>query len=298
MMGAETIARALGGIQSRNGWWSCQCPVCQGEGKLGLRDGKDGLAVNCFRDCSRTDILAELLRLGLYDPSNPDRAPELSSEELQRHREAEEADRARRIANARWLWQEETVNATGTAAHTYLSSRLILFDEMPEAIRFQHGHAKRNRPPSMVCRIDHVLFGSIGVHLTHLTYDGRKAAVDPVRQCIGACAGGAVQIGRPRPDRRLVIGEGVESAISLGLSLNAPAWAALSANGLRGLILPPEANVITIAADNDAAGKKAAQAAAKRWAAEGREVEICVPPVPGTDWNDALLRPALRRGAV
>ena len=60
--------------------------------------------------------------------------------------------------------------------------------------------------------------------------------------------------------------------------------------------MPRIANVITIAADNDDVGKKAARAAAKRWTAEGREVEICIPPVPGTDWNDALLQPALRRG--
>jgi hypothetical protein len=162
---------------------------------------------------------------------------------------------------------------------------------MPAAIRFRHGHAKRNRVLAMVCRIDHVLHGSIGIHLTHLTYDGRKADVDPVRQCIGACAGGSIHFGEPRPDQWLVVGEGVETTLSMALALNAPGWAALSATGIKNLILPPDARMVLIAADNDAngTGQRAASAAAARWLADGRHVKICMPPLPGYDWNDVLL---------
>jgi hypothetical protein len=292
-MTAVTIAGALGGHHASNGWWSCRCPVCQGAGKLGVKDGRDGLAVNCFKGCERSDILAELKRLGLYDPTNerhnfptPGTYGEITA-----WWEAQEADRARRIAEARWTWQEETVNATGTAAHTYLSSRLILLDEMPETIRFRQGHAKRNRPPAMVCRIDHVLLGSIGVHLTHLTYEGRKANVDPARQCIGACAGGSIHFGEPRPDRWLVIGEGLETTLSVAPAIGAPGWAALSATGIKSLVLPPQARMVLIAADNDAngVGQRAANVAAARWLGEGRRVKVCMPPLPDTDWNDCLL---------
>jgi phage/plasmid primase-like uncharacterized protein len=288
-MTASIIATALGGHQASNGWWSCRCPVCQGEDKLGVKAGRDGLAVKCFKGCTRAEILAELQRLG-HDLS-PGSAPEFSPEEIRQRQEAEEANRVRRIAEARWTWQEETVNATGTAAHTYLASRLYLLDEIPETIRFRHGHAKRNRPPAMVCRIDHVLLGSIGVHLTHLTYDGRKADVDPVRQCIGACAGGSIHFGEPRPDRWLVIGEGVETTLSVALAIGAPGWAALSATGIKNLILPPHARMVLIAADNDQSGtgQRAANAAAARWLSEGRRVKVCLPPRQGCDWNDVLL---------
>jgi putative DNA primase/helicase len=287
-MTAAAIAAALGGRRSRNGWWSVTCPVCQGDGKLGLRDGRRGLAVHCFRNCSKAAIIAELIRLGVYDPTNQEQVPEPTQEELEEQREAEEADRARRIAEARWIWREETDPAEGTAAHTYLASRLIMLDEIPEAIRFRHGHAKRNRPPSMVCRIDHVLLGSIGVHLTHLTYDGHKADVDPVRQVIGACSGGAIHLGEPRPDQWLVVGEGLESTATMALAMKAPGWAAISAPGMKRLVLPPEARMVLIAADNDenGTGQAAANYAATRWLMEGRRVKVCVPPVVNTDWND------------
>jgi hypothetical protein len=289
MTAASAIAVALGGRQGNSGWWSVTCPVCQSE-KLGLKDCRDGLIVNCFKGCSRADILAELQQRGLCDPDD-DSPIELDPEELARRRDAEEADRARRIAEARWIWQEETFLADGTAAHTYLASRLILLDHMPETIRFRHGHARRNRPPSMVARVDHVLNGSIGVHLTHLTYDGCKADVDPVRQCIGACAGGAVHFGEPRPDRWLAVGEGVETTLTVMQSGDLPGWAALSATGIENLILPPQAKKILIAADNDenGTGGRAANHAARRWRREGRDVKIIMPPKVGFDWNDILL---------
>ena len=141
-MSAEAIARALGGHQAHNGWWNCQCVICQNDGKLGLRDGKRGLAVHCFKGCARADILAELGRRGLYDPKHPEQAPELSPKELQCRQEADEANRQARIARARWLWQEETKPAGGIV-QVYLWSRLLFLDPIPDVIRF---HPSLHRP--------------------------------------------------------------------------------------------------------------------------------------------------------
>jgi hypothetical protein len=270
----------------------------------GSKDGNRGLVVNCYRNsgaagCSRADILASLQQRGLYDPK-ADEPIEPDPEELARRAAADEANRQARIARARWLWQEETRAAGGTV-QVYLWSRLLLIDPIPDVIRFHpslyHKESGECRP-AMIARIDHGASGDgLGVHATYLAMDGSsKATLKPERRIIGTASGGAVQLGQPQRDRRLIVGEGIENAIALGLSLRAPAWAALGAPGLRSLALPPKANIITIAADHDKAGIKAARIAAKRWVAEGREVEICIPPVPGTDWNDALLHPALRRG--
>jgi putative DNA primase/helicase len=69
-----------------------------------------------------------------------------------------------------------------------------------------------------------------------------------------------------------------------------PGWAALSANGIRSLVLPPSVRKVLIAADNDASGtgEQAARDAAQRWLAESRRVRIAIPPEPGTDFNDLL----------
>ena len=51
-----------------------------------------------------------------------------------------------------------------------------------------------------------------------------------------------------------------------------PAWAALSAGGIRALVLPREATHVLICADHDVSGvgERAARDAAVRWLAEGR----------------------------
>lgn len=68
-----------------------------------------------------------------------------------------------------------------------------------------------------------------------------------------------------------------------------PAWAAISAGNLaKGLALPPEAWHVLIAADADIAGEQAAQAAALRWSAEGRRVEIARPRRGRGDFNDMI----------
>ena len=70
-----------------------------------------------------------------------------------------------------------------------------------------------------------------------------------------------------------------------------PTWAALSARGIRSLILPDHIVEVIIAADPDPVGIMAARAAAKSWLGEGRQVSIARPPL-GLDFND-LAREAL-----
>jgi len=66
----------------------------------------------------------------------------------------------------------------------------------------------------------------------------------------------------------------------------------ISAGNLaKGLVLPFEASRVVVAADPDRAGEQAARAAALRWSAEGRVVQIARPTGNG-DFNDMV------RGAV
>jgi phage/plasmid primase-like uncharacterized protein len=94
----------------------------------------------------------------------------------------------------------------------------------------------------------------------------------------------------PRPGEWLGVAEGVETMMSVVSVFAMPGWAALSAGGIRSLILPPEATNIIICADNDSngVGQRAANDAAERWLAEGRRVRIAIPHQPDTDFNDVL----------
>ncbi len=129
----------------------------------------------------------------------------------------------------------------------------------------------------------------VGVHRTFLRADGKgKAPVTNPKMRIGRCGGGAVRLAPDGPE--LVLSEGIETGLSVQQATNKPVWATLSTSGLRSVILPPEVETVIIAADADEPGEEAAQAAARRFIAEGRTVKIARAP-RGMDFNDLLLKP-------
>lgn len=292
-MSAVKIARGLGGGgPNSSGWYRGHCPVHNSTSlSLALKDGATGLIIKCHGGCRRADILAELIRLGLIDAGSLNK-PAPDPEELARLREVEAATRKHRIANALDIWGA-TVDATDTLVEVYLWSRLCCTTPPPTIRLYRalwHSESGQRRP-AMMALVEHVKFGPVAVHVTFLRTDGSgKAALDPVRKIFGPRDGAAVRLGPIGDDGRLIVGEGLESVLSMMLATGHPGWAALCADGLTKLILPTEARRIVIAGDRDVngVGQRAAERAAVRFRTEGRRVKICLPPVPG-DWNDALL---------
>ena len=115
---------------------------------------------------------------------------------------------------------------------------------------------------------------------------------------LGGASGGAVRLA-PAAEA-LMVGEGVETCVAAMQATGQPAWAALSTSGLTALILPPIVRQVVSLADHDAngAGERAAHKAAQRWLAEGRRARIAMPPEPGTDFNDVLLRGEARNATA
>lgn len=86
----------------------------------------------------------------------------------------------------------------------------------------------------------------------------------------------------------LMVGEGIETCLAAMQGTANPAWAALSAAGLRGLNLPRDVRDVIVLADSDDTGEAAAQSAGLRWRRKGRRVRIARPP-RGLDFNDLLV---------
>jgi putative DNA primase/helicase len=144
----------------------------------------------------------------------------------------------------------------------------------------------------MVALVEHVTRGSVAIHRTFFRSDGSgRALVQPNKASLGPVGGGAVRLSSPRQGEWLAIAEGIETTLAVMVACAMPAWAALSAGGIRALILPPEATHVIIGADHDRSGTgaRAAHDAAARWLAEGRRVRIAMPPEPGTDMADLLI---------
>src|SRR4029453_17420081 len=127
----------------------------------------------------------------------------------------------------------------------------------------------------------------LAIHRTFLARDGAgKAPVKPDKMMLGPCGGGAVRMADPT--HVLMVGEGIETCLSVMASTGLPAWAALSTSGMRALDLPDEVREIILLADGDEPGERAAGEAGLRWKREGRKVRIARPP-RGLDFNDILM---------
>jgi phage/plasmid primase-like uncharacterized protein len=200
---------------------------------------------------------------------------------------AADASQAQKRDWALNLWNDARP-AVGTVVQTYLAARgITLRDDMP--LRFLPNHLDRDGgkrwPVMLALMVDHDGTPQ-AIHRTFIAQDGKgKAPIATPRKTLGMVAGAAVRLA-PIADR-LVIGEGIETSVSAGLMMGAPAWAAISAPNLEfKLKLPASIKEVVVAADHDGPGLKAARAALVRWKAEGRAVKIARPQTPGQDFND------------
>lgn len=125
-------------------------------------------------------------------------------------------------------------------------------------------------------------------HRTWTKADGTKADVDPPRMLLGGHqkAGAVIRLW---PDEAvttgLAIAEGIETALSLAHAFT-PVWACIDAGNLAAFPVLDGVECLTIAADHDDAGIKAANTCAQRWTDAGREVRIVMAPTPRMDIND------------
>ncbi len=293
-MNAQDVTKALSGTW-HGSYGTARCPAHDDrEPSLSIRGGLDGKPVfHCFAGCDWRDIKDALRAGNILPEHDSDHAPP----PRRRRRLASPGARPDDISRtefARQKWRE-AVPLTDSPADVYLGARGLEpgSEGWPPSVRYHA--ALRHGPtglllPALIAAVT-IWPGRnvVGVHRTFLRADGKgKAPVSKPKMMIGRCGGGAVRLAPAGPE--LVLSEGLETGLSVQQATGLPVWATLSTSGLRSVILPPEVKTVIIAADADEKGEDAAQAAARRFIAEGRTVKIARPP-RGLDFNDLLQRP-------
>ncbi len=129
----------------------------------------------------------------------------------------------------------------------------------------------------------------ISLHFTRLAADGRgKAGTDRDKLLLAGHRkrGGCIRLW---PDesvtRGLALAEGIETALAAA-HVFTPIWATVDAGNMATFHVLPGIESMTIFADNDAAGLKAARDCGLRWRDAGREVRVRVPRKAGSDVAD------------
>ena len=115
-----------------------------------------------------------------------------------------------------------------------------------------------------------------------------KAGVASPRKALGRIYGLAVRFGRPADGATLLVGEGIETVLSLVTAVpQIDAAAALTAGSLGAFSAPPGVARLVIARDNDVEGEQAAMRLARRCARARVAALVLVPE--GDDFNDDLV---------
>ena len=194
---------------------------------------------------------------------------------------------------ARRLWRRCRA-IDGSHAERYLQARglsrcrFAALRFHPE-LRYREGSSVR-RFPALVAAVTGDGGRIFGVHRTWL--DPRspaKAGVAVPRKALGRIRGLAVRFGAPASDLApLVVGEGIETVLSLVTAVpEIRAAAALSAGSLGAFAPPPGVARLVIARDNDEDGALAAERLARRCVQTGIGATVIVPV--GNDFNDDLV---------
>jgi putative DNA primase/helicase len=285
---AQALAIALGGNRA-GATWMARCPAHDdSRPSLAISEAKNGkLLVCCHAGCDQRNVIAALSKRGLWDATGK-RLGGIAHKRRNHLGQDPDLDAKARTEAAIAIWRAAH-DIAGSLGETYLRSRSITLSP-PPSLRFHPGlkHPSGGVWPAMVALVVHGETGSpIGIHRTFLARDGQgKAPVDPPKMMLGPCRGGVVRLGEPGDV--LMVGEGIETCLAEMQVTGKPAWAALSASGLRSLNLPRDVREAIVLADGDDAGEAAAQECAKRWQREGRRVRIARPP-RGLDFNDMLM---------
>ena len=186
-----------------------------------------------------------------------------------------------------------SVPVAGTLANTYFRSRCLTQWGTMSALRFHpkcwhrdEGQTESLPRPALIAAVTDGAGGLQGVHRTWLAADGQgKAVVETQRRAMGHLLGNAVRL-IPHDDI-LVVGEGIETMLSLVEAVPClPVWAALSSGHLGAVLLPERLQRLYIAIDRDPAGQSAAERLSARATEVGIAVRVLEPQLG--DFNDDL----------
>jgi putative DNA primase/helicase len=273
------------------------CPLCGGTDRFRWdnKDGRgtyicnacgagDGMKLACeFTGKAFPEVAAEIdAMLGNVKPDAAAR-PSMTDDD--------------RVKILREAWAASKPVQPGDLAHRYLETRGVAEMIYPKALRF--APAMRDGDggvrPCLIAMVGvHGAPKFVTMHRTFLRPDGlAKAEMATPRKLMpgevpeGACVQLSDYTGGP-----LGIAEGIETALSASALFSMPVWAAISARLMSKWSPPEGCDEVAVFGDHDPkfGGQAAAYALAHRLAVKNIAVTVHIPPTPGEDWNDVLLR--------
>jgi putative DNA primase/helicase len=278
------------------------CPACGGTNRFRF-DNKDGRGtficspdgagcgagdgfrlVELFHGCDPSTARLMVMEVnGLRDEPSGNRC---QIEPIQPRRPTAAPAKLEWSSTAESIWRK-TQGLRGTLGETYLLSRNCMLPPKDSHLRYLPPDGRY--PPSLCAAITDAVTGTpLSLHFTRLAADGcGKAGTDQDKLLLKGHrkSGGVIRLW---PDDAvnagLGIGEGISTCLAAAHGFT-PMWCVIDAGNLARFPILPGIEALTIFADNDPAGLRAARDCATRWAAVA-EVTIAHAETPGEDFAD------------
>lgn len=224
-----------------------------------------------------------------------------------------------RAAEMSKLWSESysLFDPEAEVARRYLKNRGISRVYAPlddlrfhPAVSYWENNVDLGEFPAMLRLLRQASGEPLTIERLYLSPEGRKAPVEKQKKIMPYRSTAVFHGSAVRLDHEvgtvLCVSEGVETALSYRAMLGLPTWAATFAGLMESLVIPPQVELVIIAADLDpkrpdaqgnlvpGRGEEAASILADRIRAANRKAAIVMPPFelpPGMsklDWNDVL----------
>jgi hypothetical protein len=270
----------LPGARRSGAGWEARCPAHQDrKASLSVGVGEHGrVLLHCFAGCEFVEIVRALgVDCGeLFSPRDQRESRAASPA-------APHAIRCLRALIDRLL--QESSRDSGRIAryllHRGLSGAVPSVLRYHPALRYRQDEGYTRTFPAILAPLRRHSGELVGLHRTYLACDGPgKAPVAHPKTLLaiapGSTRGATVHLAKP--EDRLAVAEGIETAIAILEAIGVPAWAAPSAGHLAAIDVPPHVTRVDIWADGDAAGLRAARQLDAHLRASGVATRILLPP--------------------
>lgn len=292
-MTLHDIVAALGG-ELHHGGRSANVPApghSRADRSVSLLLDGDRLVIHGFGAADWREVRAHLHSLGLIDAAG--RLTGVASASRRGSAPPPRPSPRYRIVAARALWANALPLAQGDLCFRYFRRRGVRLRSAPEDLRRHPDapvsvfRATGRTCPALIAAIRTPDDAISAVEIAYLDPDGRAARrLRLPRKTVGSApAGVAVRLSAPAVE--MVVGEGVATTLSAMSRFDLPGWALLSAGNLARWSAPEGVRRVLIAGDRGRAGEAAAAELCARLRADGKAAEVCLPPAPFGDWNEA-----------
>jgi putative DNA primase/helicase len=252
-----------------------------------IKDGdKAGcVLVHCYAGCNSLDVIAELRRRGLLERGGEDDSYSPASCAAPEHKHEPDPE-------AIAIWRAGGAMTDGHAAAKFLLARGLTRPIPPSLRAGSILHLGSIPLPALIAAVQAPERQVIAVQVTLIDPRGhQKAQVRLPRKTTGALGRGAIRLAAAT--EVLGLAEGTEKALAAMQLFGVPCWSTLGAGRMHRVWIPGSVRELHIFADNDDAGRAAAEGTASQH--QHRRIIIRFPPDGFKDWDDVTAHQAKER---